>query len=88
MNYDFLSSLDDREKVVLFNVALKVAKESGESFESKMGAAVNALMIKKEYDREINMATTPPFEADMNPTPMFTTPPFENQTINNNYQMR
>ena len=81
MNVNELSELTDKEKLIIFNITLEQAKESGLSFESQIGAVLNAFHISKK-EPEISMEPSPEytqekFEFDMTPSPEYTQEKFE-----------
>lgn len=75
MKVDELSKLSDKEKLLIFNITLEQAKERGASFESQIGAVLNAFHLSKE-EPEMDMTPSPEyaqekFEFDMTPNPEY-----------------
>ncbi len=79
MNNEELKNLSDKEKLLIFNLAVEQAQESNKSFDSQIGAVINAFSISK---KEMNMAPRPefvnkPYEMNMAPNPELKSEPFE-----------
>ena len=79
MNNEELNNLSDKEKLLIFNLAVEQAQESNKSFDSQIGAVINAFSISK---KEMNMAPKPefvnePLEMNMAPRPEFVNKPYE-----------
>ena len=68
MNNDILQNLNDKEKLMIFNITLDQAKEKGVDFESQIGIVINAfLIIKKEIEEEKHNKKEASDEFDMTP---------------------
>ena len=72
MNNDILQNLNDKEKLMIFNITLDQAKEKGVDFESQIGIVINAFLIsKKEIEEEKHNKKEASVEFDMTPKDEF-----------------
>ncbi len=75
MKNDIFYNMSDKEKIMLFDLAIQTSKENNTDFEKSMESVIQAFLISK--DREQNMTPNPglinqeTFDMNMAPNPEF-----------------